>query len=311
MGRLVVIGSVNTDMVITSAELPKPGATVLGGEFARVAGGKGANQAVAAARAGTVKVTFLAAVGDDDLGRAAQDILQRETLDASWIKVVAGRSSGVALIMVDQHGQNCISVAPGANLELFPEDVDRAAPQILQGDGVLLASLESPLKTVHHALSLARARGWRTILNPAPADKTIANRDWLSLVDVLTPNESEAETLSGIAVEDEQSAIEAAHVLRSRGCPIVIVTRGAQGCVVVAEETQVVPAPRVNAVDATAAGDAFNGSLAAELAAGRKLLDAVRWAAAVASFSVTRHGAQPSLPTRAEVVSFVAGISGK
>lgn len=311
MGRLVVVGSVNTDLVIRGAALPGPGQTVLGGEFYRAAGGKGANQAVAAARAGDAPVTFLAAVGDDELGSAARANLARERLDCSWLKVVAGRPSGVALIMVDQAGQNCISVASGANSDLSPGDVARAAPSVLAGDGVLLACLESPLKTVFFALQEAKRRGWRTVLNPAPAHGAIADRKWLSLVDILTPNESETKELTGILVKDEPSAIAAARALQARGCPIVIVTRGEHGCVVVAEDVQVVSAHAVAPVDATAAGDAFNGALAESLAAGHALLDAVRWASAVAALSVTRAGAQPSLPTRDEVVSFLARVAGK
>ena len=302
---VLILGSVNTDLVIRSPRLPRPGETVLGGEFYQAAGGKGANQAVAAARVGSAVVTFVAAVGGDGFGREALAGFERDKLDCRFVKVVAGQPSGVALIMVDGGGQNCISVALGANAHLSPTDIDAIPSDVFCGAKVFLACLESPLETVSAGLRRARGAGVTTILNPAPASREILDRGLLSFVDILTPNEREASQLSGIEVVDAASGFRAAQVLRQAGCRDVIVTLGERGCVVAADdETEIRPLP-VSAVDATAAGDAFNGALAVAIAEGRSpLASAARWASIAAAISVTRPGAQPSLPTRAEVDGF-------
>ena len=302
---IIVLGSSNTDLVIRSGQLPQPGETILGGEFYRAAGGKGANQAVAAARAGADAVMFVAAVGDDAFGREAIAGFRGDNIDCRFIKVVAEQPSGVALIMVDSSGQNCISVALGANAHLLPADIDAIPIDVFRRAKVILACLESPLETVAVGLARARSSGLTTILNPAPASLAILDRELLKLVDILTPNEREASQLTGIEVHDAASAFRAAQALRQAGCRDVIVTLGARGCVVAAEEeTEIHPLP-VHAVDATAAGDAFNGALAVAIAEGRSpLAAAARWASIAAAISVTRPGAQPSLPTRAEVDGF-------
>lgn len=301
--RIVVLGSVNTDMVIRSPRLPAPGETVLGGEFYQALGGKGANQAVAAARLSKTVVSYIGAVGDDDPGRAALQQLQDESLICEQVRVIEGHATGMALILVDATGQNLISVAPGANAHLTPAHLDGLPPAQLTSCEVFLASLETPLETVVRGLTIARQCGATTILNPAPA-RPLPD-DVLRLVDVLTPNESEARILASDPADPDGgrqlTAREAAGRLRERGCGAVIVTLGAAGCLVADGELVGIPGRAVTAVDATAAGDAFNGALSVALSEGRPLRDAARWANVAASISVTRRGAQPSLPRRGEV----------
>lgn len=303
---IIVVGSVNTDLVIQGARLPAPGETVLGGEFFQASGGKGANQAVAAARACLAPVTFVAAVGDDPLGREALARLRTENLVCDYVKTIVGQSTGVALILVDSNGQNMISVASGANDRLRPADVEAIPEAVFRAGKILLTSLETPLDTVACCLRRARQAGLRTILNPAPAPVGGLPDDLLALVDVLTPNETEAARLVGrnssIGAGDEASqARGAALQLQARGCRSVIVTLGASGCLVADREIAAIPSRPVTAIDATAAGDAFNGALAVALAEGQSLVNAARWANAAAAISVTRRGAQPSLPQRDEI----------
>ncbi|MCS7237702.1 MAG: ribokinase [Thermoguttaceae bacterium] len=302
-GRVLVIGSSNTDMVVKCSRLPRPGQTVTGGTFVMVPGGKGANQAVAAARLGA-KVTFVARVGNDSFGQAAIAGYQAEGIDTSYILRDPEAHTGVALIIVDEQGENLIAVASGANHRLSPEDVRRAAAVFRQADVVLL-QLEIPLETVQAAVTLAGEVGVPVILNPAPAFPL--PDELLRHVTYLTPNESETEGLTGLSVGDESSAREAARVLRDRGVRHVIITLGPKGALVVGpEEARLVPAYQVQAVDTTAAGDAFSGALAAGLAKGMTLGEAVEYATRAAAISVTRMGAQPSLPTHAEVERFSA-----
>lgn len=300
---IIVVGSINTDLVIRGPRLPAPGETVLGGEFYQAAGGKGANQAVAAARAARAPVTFVGAVGDDALGREALQRLRCENLLCEHIRTVARQPTGVALILVDEQGQNLISVAAGANAHLTPADLDRVPPEVFASGRVFLTSLETPAETVAHGLSLARRAGLTTILNPAPA-RPLPD-EVLTLVDVLTPNELEAATLArhdeARSLPERLTPAESAARLIARGCRSVIVTLGAAGCLVAGRENGHVPGRAVPAVDATAAGDAFNGALAVALAEGRTLLEAARWANVAASISVTRRGAQPSLARREEI----------
>ncbi len=282
--------------------MPGPGETVLGGEFYRASGGKGANQAVAAARLGREIVTFVAAVGDDDFGRSSMEGLCRDNLDCRYVKTVASTPSGVALILVDGSGENSISVASGANEELMPADVDALPATLFAEASVFLTCLETPVPTVMRGLERAREAGCRTILNPAPADRSIVELGCLDRVDIATPNELEAAALTGLPVTDVDSAIEAGQRLRSLGCGSAVVTLGSAGCVVVDHgDATHIPARPVDAVDTTAAGDAFNGALAVALSEGKTLVDAARWAVTAAAISVTRAGAQPSLPTRAEL----------
>lgn len=307
---IIVVGSVNTDLVIHGARLPAPGETVLGGEFFQASGGKGANQAVAAARASRAPVTFIAAVGDDPLGHGALARLKSENLICDHVKIIANQATGVALILVDETGQNLISVAAGANALLRPTDVEGIPETVFLAGKVLLTSLETPLETVAHSLQRASQAGLRTILNPAPAPADGLPDDVLRLVDVLTPNESEAARLVGLNpgdewVEDTSHVREAALQLQARGCRSVVVTLGAKGCLVADREITVIPGRPVTAIDATAAGDAFNGALAVALAEGQSLVDAARWATTAAAISVTRRGAQPSLPQRYEIEQFL------
>jgi ribokinase len=300
---IIVVGSINTDLVIRGPRLPAPGETVLGGEFYQAAGGKGANQAVAAARSARQPVTFVGAVGDDALGHEALERLRCENLVCDYVRTVRGQPTGVALILVDEQGQNLISVAAGANAHLTPADLDRVPQEVFISARVFLTSLETPLETVVRGLSLARRAGLTTILNPAPA-RPLPD-EVLTLVDVLTPNESEAETLVGGDREGTRSGritpAECAARLVKRGCRSVIATLGEAGCLVAGRENGRVPGRAVAAVDATAAGDAFNGALAVALAEGRTLVEAARWANVAASISVTRRGAQPSLARREEI----------
>ncbi len=301
--RIVVVGSSNTDMVIKSHRIPRVGETVVGGQFVMAAGGKGANQAVAAARLGA-HVLFVAKVGQDLFGEQAIAGYTQEGIDTRFVFRDPQHATGVALIMVDEQGENLISVASGANHYLTPADVDRAAEAIQQSD-VLVVQLETPLETVLHAARLARAAGVRVILDPAPAPAEPLPAELLATVTCVKPNETEAERLTGVGVEDPVSARQAAEELVRRGAASAIVTLGAQGAVWQdAERGGFVPGFRVEAVDSTAAGDAFSGALACALAQGMPLPDATRYASLAAALSVTRIGAQPSLPTAEELERF-------
>lgn len=301
--RVMVIGSSNTDLIIKVARIPKPGETILGGEFARAAGGKGANQAVAAARAGGA-VTFIARVGRDANGEAALAGFAADGINVKHVIRDPVRPSGVALILVDRKGENSIAVASGANDKLSPADV-REANAAFRYARVVLLQLETPLKTVMASVALAAAAGVRVVLNPAPAQPLPAQL--LKSVYVLTPNESEAELLTGVVVSNEATAARAANKLLARGVQNVIITIGARGAFVTGKAVQqMIPGFKVHAVDATGAGDVFNGALVVGLAEGRSLLEAARFASAAAAISVTRFGAQPSAPTRREIEAVLA-----
>lgn len=299
---IIVLGSINTDLVIRSATLPHPGETVLGGEFYQSAGGKGANQAVAAARSARERITFLAAVGDDSFGRESLAALQRENLDGKFIKVVTGQPSGVALILVNANGQNLISVASGANWFLRPDDIHAVPIEAWQQSRVFVVCLESPLESVMAGLRRAKQNGLTTIVNPAPANDEIMFAVGLRLIDIFTPNESEAAQLTGLPVNSDAEVEAAGRQLQTAGCSRVIITRGERGCCVFdGDQITHLPAHDVEAVDATAAGDVFNGALATAISEGRTLLDAARWASVAAALSVTKRGAQPSIPRREEI----------
>jgi len=300
---IIVVGSSNTDMIIRVPHLPRPGETVLGGQFLTAAGGKGANQAVAAARAGGA-VTFLARVGQDLFGDQAIRGFIADGINVDQVKQDRSSPSGVALIFVAQKGQNSIAVALGANALLSTGDVRRARAAFRKAH-VLLTQLETPLPTVLAACRLARAHGLTVILNPAPARPLSAAL--LKLVTILTPNESEAEVLTGIRVTSRCTAARAAQTLLRRGVQTVIITLGEQGAFVATADTaELIPAFRVKPVDTTAAGDVFNGALAVALGEGRPLMEAVRVANAAAALSVTRPGAQPSAPRRREIEKLAA-----
>jgi ribokinase len=307
--RIIVLGSVNADLVVQSPKLPSAGETVLGGEFYQAGGGKGANQAVAAARLSSEPVGFIAAVGNDAFGREAVKSFRRENLVTSQIRMLDDQPTGVALIMVDSRGQNQISVASGANALLTPEDVESIDEAFFAEASVFVACLESPLETVVAGLRRANAAGLTTILNPAPACDEVASKEFLELVDVLTPNESEATLISGWdTMDDLEDVCIWCEQLKQRGSRNLIITRGERGCILADESTDpcLSAAYQVESVDATAAGDCFNGALAVALAEGMPLLEATRFAQAAAALSVTKRGAIPSLPTRAEVDGFLA-----
>jgi ribokinase len=298
MKNIVVIGSANTDMVVNVARIPAPGETVLGGRFLMNPGGKGANQAVAAARLGG-QVSFVAKVGNDGFGREARELCRRERICPDYVFTDAQEPSGVALILVDRAGQNCIAVAPGANGALTPCDL-APARQAIEQAGLVLMQLETPVETVLCAARWASAHGVPVVLNPAPA--VVLSEALLRCVSLITPNESEARLLTGIEVVDDASAEAAAAALCTAGVRQVVITRGAAGSLVYADgRGTAVPACRVQAVDTTAAGDVFNGALAVALMEGRPLIDAVRFATKAAAISVTRVGALASAPHRHEV----------
>jgi ribokinase len=302
MKRIVVVGSSNTDMVIRVPRIPRPGETILGGTFSMAPGGKGANQAVSAARAGG-RVTFIARVGDDIFGRQALLNFKADGIDTRFVSSEASAPSGVALINVADDGENAISVASGANARLTPEDIGRAAAAF-DGADIVLNQLEIPIPAVRAALGMAKKRGIPVILNPAPACPL--GDEILGLVSILTPNESEAEILTGIKIASEQAARRAAAALRARGPGLVVITLGEKGCYAAADEFEgAVPAFPVRPVDTTAAGDVFNGALAVALAEQRPLPAALRFASAAAALSVMKFGAQPSAPTRAEIEVFL------
>lgn len=300
MNKIVVIGSSNTDMVVRSETLPRPGESVLGGDFMMAGGGKGANQAIAVARMGH-KVIFSAAVGRDMFGDSAIAGYQRFGVDTSYI-VRKDTPSGIALIMVDSAAQNSISVALGANNCLTAEDVMPALEHISEGDIVLL-QLEIPMSTVDACVAVAAQKGAKVVLNPAPA--AVVSEQTLSKLYLITPNQTEAQTLTGIEVVDEASAAAAAKALTAKGVERVVITMSGQGSFLYQDgEGVIIPAHKVSAVDTTAAGDVYNGALCAAIAEGMALEDALRFATKAAAISVTRPGAQPSVPSREEVDNF-------
>jgi len=301
---IVVVGSSNTDLIVRVPRLPRPGETVLGDDFVTAGGGKGANQAVAARRLGA-PVTFVARLGKDVFGEASLARFDAEGINTHDIGRDDEAPSGVALIYVGEGGENMIAVAPGANARLSVDDVRRAQPAIARSQA-LIVQLEIPLATVREGLSLARAAGARTILNPAPAPAAPLPDDLYPLVDILNPNRSEAEVLSGLSVSDFSSAERAGRALLERGVGAVVITLGRQGALVVSPlGSQAIPAYPVRAIDTVGAGDAFTAGLAVALASGASLTDAARYGNAVAALATTRSGAQPSLPTQTEVQAFL------
>lgn len=301
--KVVVIGSLNMDLVTRAPRLPRGGETLIGQSFATVSGGKGANQAVAAARLGA-QVSMVGCVGSDAYGEELRGALLAEQIDCQAVSTVEG-SSGVALIVVDDNSQNAIVIVAGANGALTPQVIDRF-DAVLQAAEVIICQLEVPDATVGHALKRGRELGKIVILNPAPASRPLP-ADWYASIDYLIPNESEASALSGLSVDSLASAETAATRLITLGAGKVIITLGAQGSLF-ANGTgfEHFPAPKVKAVDTTAAGDTFVGGFAAALASGKTEAEAIRFGQVAAALSVTRAGAQPSIPTLSDVQAFKA-----
>jgi ribokinase len=305
--KILVVGSSNTDLIIKVSEIPRPGETLLGGEFLTFPGGKGANQAVAAARAGG-EVVFIASVGDDSYGEKAITGYRGDNINTEDIKVCKGIPSGIAMITISAKGENAITVAPGANAELRPADLEEAEEAFLEADYMLI-QLETPLDTVQKAVELCTELNTRVILNPAPAADL--PDEILKQVSILTPNETEAELLSGITVTDESSAAEAADALHNKGVEIVIITLGAAGAYLSDRKSDsrlMVPGFTVEVMDTTAAGDTFNGQLTVALAEGMSLENAIKTAHAAAALSVQKLGAQSSIPRREETDNFLKTI---
>jgi ribokinase len=296
---ILVVGSSNTDMVVKSERLPVPGETILGGAFLMAAGGKGANQAVAAARLGG-EVVFVGKVGADMFGQKTIELLRNERIDTGDVRIDSDHPSGVALITVDAQGENCIVVASGANGNLLPGDV--AVEKIKQA-ALVVMQLEIPLGTVEYVAAEAAAHFVPVILNPAPA--RVLPDHLLKQVTILTPNQQEAGMLTGVRIDDWGSAGRAAAALAGKGVKTVIITMGAEGALLLDQgKFERVLAPVVKAVDTTAAGDVFCGALAVAMVEGRPVKEAVGFACAAAALSVTRMGAQTSAPTRSAVDRF-------
>lgn len=298
MPKIVVIGSSNTDMVIKTDKFPAPGETILGGEFFMFSGGKGANQAVAAARMGA-DVILVCKTGNDIFGQRSIAEYKKEGINTEYIKSDNSKASGTALILVDKKGENEIVVAPGANEALAESDIEAADGVIASAD-IILLQLEIPLQTVLYTATKGYQANKKVVLNPAPAQQL--PKEIFSYLYLITPNETEAEILTGIKVNDIDSASQAATVLLQAGVQNVIITLGAQGAFFKNDTTEMlVKAPAVKAIDSTAAGDVFNGVLAVEITSGEGWEAAIATACTAAAISVTRMGAQASMPYRKEM----------
>jgi len=296
--HVVVVGSLNMDLVVRAPRIPAPGETLLGGEFHTVPGGKGANQAVAAARLGA-RVSMVGRLGADDFATQLLANLEADGIDHSAVIQDASTTTGVALIVVADDGQNSIVVASGANMQVTPGDVDAAAETIAAAD-VLLLQLEVPLDAVQRAAEIAHEHGVPVVLNPAPARDLPAGL--LARVDVLIPNESETALLTGLPVDSETELEAAARALLDRGISTAILTLGARGAMLATgSEVEIIPTFKVQPVDTTAAGDAFVAGFSVALAEGKPVAEAVRWGNAAGALAATRLGAQTSLPRRAEL----------
>jgi len=301
-GKLAVLGSINADHILNLTHFPRPGETVIGKQYQVAFGGKGANQAVAAGRSGA-DIAFIACVGDDDTGERIRQQLMNDRIDISPIEAVPGESTGVALIFVNGDGENTIGIHAGANAALTPVRVEQHQ-QVIADASALLMQLESPLESVLSAARIAHQHQTQVILNPAPA--TALSDELLSLVDMITPNETEAQILTGVAVSSDEDAARAAAVLHDKGIRTVLITLGSRGVWLSEQgEGQRIPGFRVEAVDTIAAGDTFNGALITALLEQRPMAEAVRFAHAAAAIAVTRHGAQPSVPWREEIDRFL------
>jgi ribokinase len=295
--KIFVVGSANTDMVVKASKLPGPGETILGGTFFMNAGGKGANQAVAAARLGG-NVTLVAKVGNDIFGKQTIEGLQKENINTDYVFVDGEAPSGIALITVNDGGENCIVVAPGANANLLPADIS-TVKNITDAE-IILMQLEIPMETIVAVAKNAKANHQRVILNPAPAQKL--DNELLDGLFLITPNETEASLLIGIKVDDEATASLAARLFLNKGVQNVLITLGSQGAYFQNKNLSLmIDAPLVRAMDTTAAGDTFSGALAVAITENMDWKKAIQFAVKAASLSVTRLGAQASIPYRCEI----------
>lgn len=302
-GKLVVLGSINADHILNLESFPTPGETVTGTQYKIAFGGKGANQAVAAGRSGA-DIAFIACTGDDDTGERVRQQLISDNIDVAPVSVIANESTGVALIFVNGEGENVIGIHAGANAALSPALVDAQQERIAQASALLM-QLESPVESVLAAARIAHANQTIVALNPAPAREL--SDELLALVDIITPNETEAEKLTGINVASDEDAARAAQVLHAKGIDTVIITLGSRGVwASVKGDGRRVPGFKVKAIDTIAAGDTFNGALMTALLEDLALDDAIRFAHAAAAIAVTRKGAQPSVPWRKEIDDFLA-----
>jgi ribokinase len=302
-GKLVVLGSINADHILNLESFPTPGETVTGSQYQIAFGGKGANQAVAAGRSGA-DIAFIACTGDDDTGERVRQQLISDHIDVSPVSVVAGESTGVALIFVNGEGENVIGIHAGANAALSVERVEAQRALIGQASALLM-QLESPVESVLAAARIAHENNTIVALNPAPAREL--SDDLLALVDIITPNETEAEKLTGIRINNDEDASNAAQVLHTKGIETVIITLGSRGVwASVKGEGRRIPGFKVKAIDTIAAGDTFNGALMTALLENHVLDDAIRFAHAAAAIAVTRKGAQPSVPWRKEIDDFLS-----
>ncbi|CAI1877748.1 ribokinase [Serratia marcescens] len=303
-GKLVVLGSINADHILNIEQFPHPGETVIGKQYKVAFGGKGANQAVAAGRSGA-EIAFIACVGADDIGERIRRQLASDRIDTQPIEAIADSTTGVALIFVNAEGENVIGIDAGANAAVTPDYLARYQQKVIDADALLM-QLESPLETVIAAARLAKQHQTQVILNPAPAREL--PDELLAMIDIITPNETEAQRLTGIAVDNDDDAARAAQALHDKGIATVIITLGSRG-VWLSENGngsgKRVPGFKVQAVDTIAAGDTFNGALVTALLEGKVMADAVRFGHAAAAIAVTRPGAQPSVPWREEIDAFL------
>jgi ribokinase len=300
--KLIVLGSVNVDHILNVAEFPKPGETLLGSNYKISFGGKGANQAVAAGRLGA-NVQFIAAVGNDTLGNKIKEQLKEDNIDTYSITCIDGQNTGVALILVNAQGENQIAIHAGANAEVTPEYLLKYKDDIINADAILM-QLETPLATIEQAAKLAKQNNTQVILNPAPAQNL--SDDLLKNIDIITPNQTEAEYLTGIQILTEQDAQIAAMILHRKGIETVIITLGSEGAwVSTSQQGSIITGFNVKAIDTIGAGDTFNGMLVTALLEGKTLEQAVKYAHAAGALSVTRPGAQTAVPFRNEVEDFL------
>ena len=300
MKNICVIGSLNMDLVVNVDTMPKPGQTIIGSNFKEVPGGKGANQAVAMARLNG-NVSMIGKVGEDGFGQTLINSLKNDKVDTTYIQTSKG-ATGVALITVDKNAQNSIVVSPGANFEVKEDDIDNNI-EVIKNSDIVVLQLETPLNTIKYALNKAKELNKYTILNPAPAVKL--DDEIIKNVDLLTPNETELEIISGVSIETEEDIQKAAQIMIEKGVKELIVTLGSKGSLYINKEKSMFKkAYKVEAVDTTAAGDSYTGALAVALSQDKNIEDAMDFASKVGALSVLKEGAQSSLPTLEDVKNF-------